>query len=84
MARPSVKAANVLRVGLMVVMAFAVTTVKALTRRMTEEEMDIYRAPFLEPESRYPIYMWPNELPIGGTPARNVRVVERVGKWLRT
>ena len=25
-----------------------------ITRRMTEEEMDIYRAPFLEPESRYP------------------------------
>ncbi len=55
-----------------------------ITRRMTEEEMDVYRAPFLEPESRYPIYMWPNELPVGGTPARNVRVVERVGEWLRT
>ncbi|MCH8151893.1 MAG: haloalkane dehalogenase [Planctomycetes bacterium] len=55
-----------------------------ITRKMTEEEMDVYRAPFLEPESRYPIYMWPNELPVGGTPARNVRVVERIGEWLRT
>jgi haloalkane dehalogenase len=54
-----------------------------ITRQMTEEEIDVYRAPFLEPESRYPIYMWPNELPVGGTPARNVRVVERVGEWLR-
>ena len=55
-----------------------------ITRQMTKEEMDVYRAPFLEPKSRYPIYMWPNELPVDGTPARNVRVVERVGKWLRT
>ena len=55
-----------------------------ITRQMTEEEMDVYRAPFLQPESRYPIFMWPNELPIGGTPARNVRVVERIGEWLRT
>jgi len=55
-----------------------------IMRRMSEEEMDVYRAPFLEPESRYPIYMWPNELPVGGTPASNVRVVERIGEWLRT
>lgn len=55
-----------------------------ITRELTEEEMDVYRAPFLQPESRYPIFMWPNELPIGGTPARNVRVVERIGEWLRT
>jgi len=55
-----------------------------IARRMTEEEMDVYRAPFREPESRYPIYMWPNELPVGGTPARNVQVVEQIGEWLRT
>ncbi|MGB6045021.1 MAG: hypothetical protein WBF93_17835 [Pirellulales bacterium] len=28
-----------------------------ITRKMTEEELDVYQAPFLEPESRYPIYM---------------------------
>lgn len=55
----------------------------AITRKMTEKEMDVYRAPFLKSESRYPIYMWPNELPVGGRPARNVQVVERVGEWLR-
>ena len=54
------------------------------TRRMTGEEMDAYRAPFLRSESRYPIYVWPNELPVGGTRARNVRIVERIGEWLRT
>ena len=54
-----------------------------ITRRMTEEELDVYRAPFLKPASRYPIYVWPNELPVGGSPARNVQVVERIGRWLR-
>lgn len=54
------------------------------TRRMTKEEMDVYRASFLKPESRYPISMRPNELPVDGTPARNVRVVERIGEWLRS
>lgn len=54
-----------------------------LTRQMTKEELDVYRAPFLEPASRYPIYVWPNELPVGGAPARNVEVVERLDRWLR-
>ena len=54
-----------------------------ITRQMTEEEIDVYRSPFLQPESRYPIYVWPNELPVGGAPAPNVRVVERIGEWLR-
>lgn len=53
-----------------------------VTRKMTEEEMDHYRAPFRDPSTRLPIYMWPNELPIEGKPARNVSVVERVGAWL--
>ena len=55
-----------------------------ITRKMTKEEIDVYRAPFLRPESRYPIYMWPNELPVAGTPARNVEVVERISEWLRS
>jgi len=55
-----------------------------LTRSMTEAEMTRYRAPFPTPESRFPIYVWPRELPIGGEPARNVEVVRDVGEWLET
>jgi haloalkane dehalogenase len=55
-----------------------------ITRKMTKEELDIYRTPFINPKSRYPIYMWPNELPVAGTPARNVKVVERISHWLRS
>lgn len=53
-----------------------------VTRAMTESEMAHYRAPFPTAESRFPIYVWPNELPIAGEPARNVEVVRRVGEWL--
>jgi haloalkane dehalogenase len=55
-----------------------------VTRKMSEAEMEAYRAPFVDPASRFPIYVWPNELPIGGEPARNVEAVNRVGEWLKT
>lgn len=55
-----------------------------VTRQMAEAEMAHYREPFPTPKSRLPIYMWPNELPIAGEPARNVEVVRRVGEWLET
>ncbi|MDZ7670954.1 MAG: haloalkane dehalogenase [Gammaproteobacteria bacterium] len=55
-----------------------------VTRDMTEAEMTWYRMPFPTPETRFPIYVWPNELPIAGEPARNVEVVRRVGEWLET
>lgn len=54
------------------------------TRTMSDAEKDVYRAPFVEVDSRFPIYMWPNELPIAGEPARNVEVVENIGQWLRS
>lgn len=56
----------------------------AVLRELTDEEMNAYRAPFEDEATRFPIYMWPNELPIGGEPARNVEVVEKIGDWLRT
>lgn len=56
----------------------------ALTRQLSEVEVDAYREPFLDPASRFPIYVWPNELPIAGEPARNVTVVNAIGAWLKT
>jgi haloalkane dehalogenase len=41
----------------------------ATARRLTEEEMAVYRARFPTPESRRPTWRFPNELPIGGQPA---------------
>ncbi len=57
---------------------------QAILRPLSEAEMDAYRAPFLDPADREPIFMWPNEIPIAGEPARNVAVVEAIGQWLST
>jgi haloalkane dehalogenase len=38
-------------------------------RKLSEEEMAVYRAPFPTPESRRPTWRFPKELPIAGEPA---------------
>ncbi len=38
-------------------------------RKLTDEEMSAYRAPFLTRESRRPTWRFPNEIPIAGEPA---------------
>jgi haloalkane dehalogenase len=55
----------------------------ALTRHLTEAEIEAYREPFLDPARRESILAWPRELPIAGEPARNVEVIGRIGDWLR-
>ena len=41
----------------------------ATIRKLTDEEMAVYRAPFPTPESRRPTWRFPDELPIAGEPA---------------
>jgi len=41
----------------------------SIMRELSAEELDVYRAPFLVPASRLPVWRLPNELPIGGEPA---------------
>ena len=55
---------------------------KLIIRTLTRTEMDAYRLPFIEPESRWPMLVWPRELPIGGEPADVVKIVEDYGRWL--
>jgi haloalkane dehalogenase len=40
-----------------------------IVRKLTDEEMSVYRAPFPTPESRKPTWRFPNEIPIEGKPA---------------
>lgn len=40
----------------------------SIIRRLDDSDMDVYRAPFLEEDSRLPILKLPNELPIAGEP----------------
>lgn len=40
----------------------------ATVRTFTEDEMNAYREPFLDPDSRYPMLAFPREMPIAGEP----------------
>jgi haloalkane dehalogenase len=55
----------------------------AVLRDLTEEEMNVYRRPYLEPgESRRPTLTWPQQLPINGEPEDVVSIVDDYSKWL--
>jgi haloalkane dehalogenase len=55
----------------------------AVLRDLTEEEMNVYRRPYLQPgESRRPTLTWPRELPISGEPEEVVSIVDEYSRWL--
>jgi haloalkane dehalogenase len=55
----------------------------SVIRGLTEAEMAVYRAPYLEAgESRRPTLTWPREIPVGGEPEDVVAIVEAYGQWL--
>jgi haloalkane dehalogenase len=55
---------------------------KSIIRKLSDEEMAAYRAPFRDRETRLPTLVWPRELPIEGAPADVVKIVESYGDWL--
>jgi len=55
----------------------------SVLRGLTEEEMAVYRRPYLEPgESRRPTLTWPREIPIGGEPSDVVAIAQEYSTWL--
>lgn len=55
----------------------------SVLRKLTDAEMDAYRAPFLAPgEGRRPMLTWPREIPIDGVPADVDRIVLDYSEWL--
>jgi haloalkane dehalogenase len=54
----------------------------ATVRKLTDEEMSVYRAPFPTPESRRPTWRFPNELPIAGEPADVYSSMEKAHRAL--
>src|SRR5215475_16175439 len=54
----------------------------ATIRKLTEDEMAVYRAPFPTPESRRPTWRFPNDLPIAGEPADVYSVIEEAHRAL--
>ena len=54
----------------------------SVIRKMTDEEMGHYRAPFLTPDDRQPTLNWPRQIPIDGEPVEMVQLVSEYGRWL--
>ena len=54
----------------------------ATVRKLTEEEMSVYRKPFPTRESRLPTWRFPNELPIAGEPADVYSTLEQAHRAL--
>jgi haloalkane dehalogenase len=55
----------------------------SILRDLSDEEMDAYRAPYLEPgESRRPTLTWPRQIPIEGEPRQVHDIVSAYAAWL--
>ncbi|UJF32045.1 haloalkane dehalogenase [Paenibacillus hexagrammi] len=53
-----------------------------INRSFTQAEHDHYREPFQDPDQRKPSWVFPNQLPIDGTPSEVVQAVEQRNQWL--
>ncbi|MCP3992129.1 MAG: haloalkane dehalogenase [Actinomycetia bacterium] len=57
----------------------------SVIRDLGEEEMAVYRAPYIEPgESRRPTLTWPRQIPIEGEPADVTGIASEYAAWLST
>jgi len=55
----------------------------SILRKLSEDEMTVYRKPYLEPgESRRPTLTWPRQIPIDGEPADVTAIVKAYAEWL--
>ena len=55
----------------------------SVVRKLSDVEMEAYRAPFPDEQSRKPIWRWPNEIPIEGEPADVTEIVGAYNGWLQ-
>jgi len=54
----------------------------SILRTLSDEEMAIYRAPFVNEEDRQPMLNWPRQIPIAGEPSNVVALVQQYADWL--
>ena len=55
----------------------------AVIRKLSDEEMGNYRAPFVNIEDRQPTLNWPRQIPISGEPDHMVELVSEYSKWMK-
>lgn len=56
---------------------------RSVIRALSEEEMACYRAPFLTPESRKPLWQYLNDLPLGKGCDDVVALIQQYSLWLQ-
>ena len=54
----------------------------SVVRTLSPSEMDAYREPFLDPESRKPLLAWMIQAPIGDMSERATEIITEYGMWL--
>lgn len=55
----------------------------SIMRKLSTEEMDVYRAPYLEAgESRRPTLTWPRQIPIEGQPEDTLAIIGAYAEWM--
>lgn len=55
---------------------------RGMFRKLSDAEMEAYRAPYRDRAARLPTLVWPRELPIEGVPEDVVAIVEQNARWL--
>ena len=55
-----------------------------ILRELSEEEFNHYSEPYPTPESRKPVWKWPNEIPIGGEPQNTHDIISSYNQWLQS
>jgi haloalkane dehalogenase len=54
-----------------------------IIRKLSDDEMEAYRAPYRDRDRRLPTLIWPRELPIEGEPEDVVAIVAENANWLK-
>ena len=55
----------------------------SVMRKLTDQEMAEYRAPFIDKDNRQATLNWPRQLPIAGEPTNIVALVQQYADWLQ-
>lgn len=55
----------------------------SVLRKLTEAEMESYKAPFSTPDDRQPTLNWPRQIPIEGEPPHMVELVQAYGDFMQ-
>lgn len=56
----------------------------SILRKLSEEDMATYRAPFASKADRQPMLNWPRQIPIAGEPPQVVALVQQYADWLQS